>query len=253
VQPDAVWIDSSAHSARTLVEHLERYIITEDVRITDRTREFAQIRLVGPDAPRLVALLAEKEPQVIAAINDPAELMAGNLRVRRNDSTGAPGFDLLCGADDAPKIWRALVDQGAQPAGLDVYHILRLESGTPEYGLDIDDSNLPQEVDRDARAISFTKGCYLGQETICRIRDLGHANRKLAGLRIEGTNAPAPGSRVLRDSQEIGRVTSSAVSPRLGVLALAYLRRGHHDAGIEVEVEMASQRLPARISALPFA
>src|SRR4029077_577828 len=125
----------------------------------------------------------------------------------------------------AAAVWQALIAGGAQPAGLQAYHTLRIEAGTPVYGLDIDDSNLPQEVGRTERTVSFTKGCYIGQETVARIRTYGHVNRSLVGLRIAGGEAVPRGVQVTRESKEVGTVTSCIVSPRFGAIALGYVRR----------------------------
>ena len=116
-----------------------------------------------------------------------------------------------------------LIAAGAQPAGLGTYEVLRVEAGVPEFGIDLDDNRLVFEVGRTAQAISYTKGCYLGQEPIVMARDRGHVNRLLLGLKLTGDSAVSPGSKVIRDGQEIGLTTSSVVSPRLGALALAYL------------------------------
>ena len=125
----------------------------------------------------------------------------------------------------------------------------RLEAGTPLFGLDITPDNLPQEVARDTRAISFTKGCYLGQETVARIDTIGHVNRLLVGLKFSGPDVPAAGTAVLAADQPIGQVTSAAWSPRLAApLALAYIRRAHAKPGSQ----LTSSTGPAEVVALPL-
>ena len=146
----------------------------------------------------------------------------------------------------------ALIAAGAQPAGLGTYEVLRVEAGVPEFGIDLDDNRLVFEVGRTAQAISYTKGCYLGQEPIVMARDRGHVNRLLLGLKLTGDSAVSPGSKVIRDGQEIGLTTSSVVSPPLGALALAYLRRGHWEAGTAGEVETASGRTRPKSPPCPF-
>jgi folate-binding protein YgfZ len=148
----------------------------------------------------------------------------------------------------------ALVNAGAVPADMAAFEMARIEAGTPLYERDISEKNLPQEVNRDALAISFTKGCYLGQETVARIDALGHVNRVLVGLRCFGEQAPASGTELhageaTEGSPVVGAITSAAYSPRLhGPLALGYVRRGHTQVG----TQLTSLAGPAEIAALPL-
>ena len=121
--------------------------------------------------------------------------------------------------------------------------------GTPLFGQDVTSDNLPQEVDRGAAAISFTKGCYLGQETVARIDAMGHVNQRLLGLRLAGDTVPPAGSQIEVDGKLAARITSSCYSPRLSAaLALAYVRRGHDQIGNR----LASEFGEAEVTALPF-
>jgi folate-binding protein YgfZ len=142
-----------------------------------------------------------------------------------------------------------LRDAGARPCGFDALEAARLEAGTPWYGRDITDKNLPQEVARDPLAISFVKGCYIGQETVARIDALGHVNKLLVGVRFPGaSHAPEPGTDLTAAGQSVGQITSSALSPKLGhPLALAYIRRGHHEPGTRLD----SDQGPAEVIGLP--
>jgi folate-binding protein YgfZ len=120
--------------------------------------------------------------------------------------------DLLNKADDA--------------VGEDPFHTARIEAGTPLFGIDFDDQNLPQEIGRDREAISFTKGCYLGQETVARIDALGHVNQQIVGIRFHGSDVPGVGTQLLRGGAVVGKVTSPAFSPKLNcAIALAMVRR----------------------------
>ena len=123
----------------------------------------------------------------------------------------------------------------------------------PQYGVDITENSLPKEVDRSEQAISFTKGCYIGQETVARIHSRGHVNRVLRGLKLEGSAIPPPGTRLFRSDQEVGVLTSSVFSPRLNaVIALATIRRGHEVAGTELLVGEPTSSRKATVAALPF-
>jgi folate-binding protein YgfZ len=173
-------------------------------------------------------------------------------QIRRDDRLSVPGYDILSPAQGADRVWQALIDAGARPAGQEAFEILRLEAGTPVYGIDIDETVMASEVGRTQQAISYTKGCYLGQETIVRTRDLGHVNRSLMGLKISGDKAVPQGSKLFREGKEVGRVTSSAVSPRLGVIALAYVQRGCQETGARLELQAAEGVRTAEVSSLPF-
>jgi len=143
----------------------------------------------------------------------------------------------------------------ARPPGLGRlrdYLTWLVASGEPVYGIDVDDSVLLPELRRED-LISYTKGCYIGQELVARVKYRGHVNRALAGLRLEGDTVPAPGTPVMAEGKEIGRLTSSARSLALGVpIALGYLRREHLEPGAPVAVGAGEPLIPARVTALPF-
>jgi folate-binding protein YgfZ len=131
-----------------------------------------------------------------------------------------------------PTLKERLLEAGAVNCDAAAFDAVRIEAGWPLFGRDITPENLPQEVDRDAYAISFKKGCYLGQETVARIDAMGHVNRKLRRLKFAGDAAPAPGTALLAGDKHVGEVTSAAISPNFGApLALGYVRRGHNEPG----------------------
>ena len=142
-----------------------------------------------------------------------------------------------------------LVQAGARRAGPQAFEARRIEAGFPSYGPDISDKNLPQELARDARAISFTKGCYLGQETVARIDALGHVNQTLVGVRFENGASVSPGLELTVAGAAAGRVTSAAYSPLLQApLALAYVRRGSNQPGTRLDSPVG----PAEVVSLPI-
>jgi folate-binding protein YgfZ len=247
----AYWLDVDPGYGDKALRHLDRHLISEQVEPADRTAAFAQLHLAGPAAP---ALIEQDGIRGLAA----HELMQtgfgpDTVQFRRNDRLGVPGFDIVCPAAAAAGYWHHWLERGASPAGLAAEEILRIEAGTPVYGRDITENNLAPEVGRTAQAISYTKGCYLGQEPIVRLRDLGHANRVLTGLRIDGNDPVPDNARLWRDGKEAGQITSSVCSPGLGTaIALAYVRRGSTDAGTVVEVETPTQRRRAEVASLPF-
>jgi folate-binding protein YgfZ len=229
--------------------HLDRYIIGEDVTLTDRTGALAQVHLAGPDAARVLsAALAE---ELGAWTRCTLRALSAGVTVRCTDPLGMPGYDLLCPAEQAGTLWQKLSSNGARPAGRDAWEVLRVEAGTPVYGMDVDENTFAPEVGRTERAISYEKGCYLGQEPIVMARDRGVVQRSMVGLLVGNEPAPA-GSLLYRDGKEVGRTTSSVRSPRLGAVALAYVRRGAQTPGAELEMATASDRQKVRVTKLPM-
>jgi folate-binding protein YgfZ len=248
---DSFWLDVEPGCNEKVVRHLDRHLISERAEVADRTASFAQLHLAGPRAPALLEQDGIKDLRHL-------ELMqlgfgSDTVQFRRSDRLGVPGFDIVCPADKAAWYREQLLGRGAVAAGPATYEVLRVEAGTPAYGKDIDESTLAPEVGRTAQAISYTKGCYLGQEPIVRVRDLGHVNRVLTGVRLAGAEPAAHGAKVWRDGKEVGHVTSSVFSPGLGTaIALAYVRRGSSDPGTALEVEVGTGREAATVASLPF-
>jgi folate-binding protein YgfZ len=247
--PEAFWLDVPPGLAARVADHLDHYLISEQVVIGDRTGDLVQVHLAGPLAPEVLEQALGSMPEWDRVLRLSGDGITG--QVRRHEPLGLPGYDLLCPPSEAAGLWRRLTQAGARPAGLEVYNILRLEAGTPAAGADIGEDRFVVEVGR-PQAICYTKGCYLGQEPIVMARDRGHVNRTLLGLRVEGDRPVPAGARVLREGNEVGQVTSSVVSPRLGTIALAYVRRGGQEPGTAVEVEAGSVRRGAEMAALPF-
>jgi folate-binding protein YgfZ len=157
------------------------------------------------------------------------------------------GVDVLCLAEDTDALRAALVDAGAEPVSEDAAEIVRVERGRPRYGHELDDSTIPQEAGLNARAVSFTKGCYVGQETVARLFYKGKPNRHLRGLRL--SEPVAPGAELRLGEKVVGRVGSAVVSPRLGPIGLALVRR-EAAVGDVVDVDGGAT---ATVVELPFA
>jgi glycine cleavage system T protein len=250
----AFLLDVGPRMGDKIYKHLDRYHISEEVELADRTHEFSQLHLAGPRAREVLERALQATLPDLAELQHLVQTLAGaTCSIRRHDPLGLPGYDILCPADQSAAAWQALLAIGARPAGLEAYQTLRVEAGTPVYGLDIDETNLPQEVARTERTVSFTKGCYIGQETVARIRTYGHVNRSLVGLKLTGEGAVAPGTKLFRDGKEVGHITSSVVSPRLGTaIALAYVRRGNQELGTTLLTEAGGGSRTAEVVALPF-
>ncbi len=235
----AMWVETTPGRNTELVQYLDRYLISEQVEIADRTADFAQFHLAGPKATDVLsAALGESVP----ALPEFAHMERtfgkdATCSIRRRDHLGLPGFDLVCRTDVADGVKRLLIAAGATLGSAETFETLRIEAGTPVFGKDIDDNRFVMEIGFAPRAVSYAKGCYLGQEPIVMTRDrAGHVNRAFLGLKVLDGGPLAPGTKLFRDGQEVGVVTSSCHSPRLGApVALAYLKWKHQEPGTLME------------------
>jgi tRNA-modifying protein YgfZ len=249
---DALWLDVSPGQAERLIQHLDHFLISEQAEFADRTADFAQFHLAGPRAKGVLEkAVGERVPDL-----EPLQHMERTFgqtttcHVRRNDPLGVSGYDVVCLRSRAVEVRRYFADAGAAEAGPQAHEILRVEAGTPEFGKDIDENRFAVEVGR-AAAISFTKGCYLGQEPIVMARDrAGHVNRALRGLKFGGE--AAPGEKLFAGGKDVGVVTSAVASPRLGAIGLGYLRRGFEEPGTKLEVDSAGGGRTAEVASLPM-
>jgi tRNA-modifying protein YgfZ len=242
---------------------LEQFIITEDVQVEDRTGQWQQIGVYGPQAAAILAAAlaegrAEGEPAapapLLASWRDHAsarwDFQGDPVIVARNDELRVPGFDLFV-ASRAGDLRQALAAAGATPAEAAGAEVLRVEAGTPRFGVDMDQETIPLEAGIEDRAISFTKGCYVGQEVVIRIlhRGQGRIAKKLVGLVFGDQVVPERGTKVSSGDREAGVVTSAVLSPTLGcAIALGYVQRDFKEPGTEVQVGGRQ----AVVSALPF-
>jgi folate-binding protein YgfZ len=213
---DELLLSCERVALQELFNMIRRYKLGSDVELHKRTVEMGELSLIGPDARRVAgadSLGPDEHDNVHAAIGGhPVVLVATDV-----------GVDVLCAAERVEEVRGALIAAGAAEVGEAAAEVLRVERGRPRYGLDLDDSVIPQEAGLNERAVSFTKGCYVGQETVARLYYRGKPNRHLRGLRL---SAPVePGTPLLLGPKEVGRVRSSVVSPVHGPIALALVRR----------------------------
>ena len=226
-EADALWLESVPGSAATLLPHLDRFLIREDVQIRDRSVEFAELLLAGERATELLAKwlpgLAELS-QYGHLANSGHDLPIRS--VRRVDWFGSPTWLLSIPVADRDRVQQTLTHAGCTIGDTNQFHVFRIMAGFPLFGIDITEDNLAQEVGRTALAISFTKGCYLGQEPIARIDAMGHVNRVLCRLKLTSGSAPPPGTEVFDkpppDGKCLGAITSSVSGAE--TLCLAYVR-----------------------------
>jgi folate-binding protein YgfZ len=242
-----LWIDEIGTPEDALLAHLDRYIITEDVAIHSRSSSRGELFVCGQEAAeRLRVTIAADAlgPYAHAAV----ALGESFLAVRRVDLLGGPGFLVSVPGDRIVEIWQALIGSGCRPAGRQAYEALRIEAGTPLYGVDLSEDNIAQEAARTRLAISFTKGCYLGQEPIARLDALGHTNRELRGLKLAAGEVPQRNAPVMAGAAEAGHITSAAVHPLdHRPLALAMLKSKHVRPGTTLAVPGPSGGIAATV------
>jgi folate-binding protein YgfZ len=240
----------------SVMAKLDQFIFSEDVQLGDVTDTFAQIAVVGPDAAVKVASIVSGVPE--AALrgmpehgNARGEWAGGAAIVTRVADTGEPGFDLFVERAQAGALKTALMAAGVNELDKGTAEAVRVESGVPLFGRDMDEDTIPLEAGIEARAISFSKGCYVGQEVIIRVLHRGHGRvaRKLVGLTLDSEPVPEAGAIIRSGNREIGRVTSSTASPALKrPIALAYVQRDFIEPGTTVTVGDQN----ATVTALPF-
>ncbi len=234
--PDALVLDGVPDQAEHLLAHLNRYVIREDVQLEDLAAQFDCLLVGGPRAAELLeSRLAMALPETMYGTTSGA--LAGiAVTVSRVPLLAVPAYLLSCTANQGDALRQSLTSSNAPVIDPQVLEVARVEAGFPAYGCDITADNLPQEVDRTEQAVSFNKGCYLGQETVARLDSLGHVNRSLAALKWERLGGSADECGLIVDGQTIGRWTSLVWSPRFqSPLSLAYLRRGSNRSGLRLE------------------
>jgi glycine cleavage system T protein len=254
---DFIGIDTNAETTEILYRELDKYLIADDVTIEDLTDETGLISVQGPKSAALLqsafGLEVSELPEshnIVANIDDQW------LGCVRTGETGEIGYDLYAEAMSMKWLWETLLTKGrdldAQPAGLIALNSLRIEAGTPRYGTELDDSIIPLEAELE-NALSFEKGCYIGQEIVARMKYRGHPNRLLRGFVIDGEAPPQQGALIFDGEKEIGQMTSAVNSPTLGkTIAMGYVRTAFAEGGSKVEVETANGRVNATVVILPF-
>src|SRR5436190_3619461 len=224
---------------QALFDALRRFNIGFDAELHKRTLERGLLSLIGPKAD---VALGGQAPACHEHANVAAEIGGAPVRLVRTDV----GIDVICDSADTERVKAALLDSGAVEIDEATADVLRVELGRPRYGVDLDDSVIPQEAGLNERAVSFTKGCYVGQETVARLHYRGKPNRHLRGLRLG--EQVQPGTELRLGDREVGRLTSVAISPRFGPVGLAIVRREAQPGDV-----LDAGGVAAEVVDLPFA
>ena len=231
IEEGSVLIDAPPRAAVAWAAMVKKFINPRIAPHTDESAQMRDVGVFGATARHVVAMLTGIQAPALTALapfsHVTVEIEGHTVLVTRSPDIGVEGFELLAPAELFDRLWTRSVESGATPAGLDAWEIARVEAGRPEWGLDIDDTTIPQEANFDElHAISYTTGCYVGQETVARLHFRGHVNKHLRGVQSVGLDAPPFGATLHDDAGlQVGDVRTAVRSPRLGGIALAMIRR----------------------------
>lgn len=253
----AYFVDTPPRSWAAFLAMVKKYVNPRVSGYRDESHAIRDIGIFGPDARRIVAAIFAVNADALAALpifgHVSVDCDGAQVMIARSPDIGVEGYELFVPFEQFDTMWDRAVAEGATPAGLGAWEIARVEAGRPEWGLDMDDTTIPQEANFDELdAISYTKGCYIGQEVVARVHFRGHVNRHLRGLRSAGADAPPTGAQLIDDSgNHVGDVRSSVSSPRLGGIALGMVRR-EVAPGMSLNAKWEAGERRVDVTALPF-
>ena len=257
---EMILLDVPADGLSATLQRLDQFLFSEDVQLADLSETLTAVWIHGPVASSML----EEVLTGVAGVtswpeyhNTRTEFGGSSVVVARVSQLGVPGFVVYIEPARQSDLQRALVEQGAIAAEPEAIEAARIEAGYPLFGVDMTEETIPLEAGIEDRAISMSKGCYVGQEVIIRVLHRGHGRvaRKLVALRMQGEpsqGVPARGARLFSEARDVGGVTSAANSPELGPIALGYVHRDFVVAGTRLEVETPSGRVAAVVSERPI-
>jgi folate-binding protein YgfZ len=250
---DRLWLELPPGLTDKFLQTIDRYLISEKAVLEPADEAFAVLAVQGPRARAVLEAAAGTVLDLPPRGNREVVIAGARARVIDRPETAQPGLHAWVEPDVAAAVWEALARAGAVPAGLAALEVGRLMAGEAWYGDDVDDAVILPELRRED-LVSYTKGCYVGQEVVARVKYRGHVNRALVPLAVEGGRVPGRGARILalgdEPGKDIGRVTSAARSARTGrVVALAWVRREHLEPGTAVTVDDGEAGILARVQA----
>jgi folate-binding protein YgfZ len=228
---DGILTDTSVRASQNWRDIVTKYVNPRVAPYRDVTAETKDLGVFGPKARHLVAAVTHADPVALGALHPyahiSADLPTGRMLIVRVAEIEAEGYEIIVPASEERSIRDRLLSHGAIPGSAQTWNVARVEVGRPEWGIDMNDSTIPQEANFDALgAISYTKGCYTGQETVARVHFRGHVNRYLRKLHFVSASIPPTSAELIDDSGEVvGDVRSVAMSPRQGGVAIAMVRR----------------------------
>jgi len=254
---NSFYLDFFESLKEKILAHLNRYLVADEVEIADRSTEYATLSIQGSQSEALLRkLVGQAELPAHSLQHAMVNVDATATCAVYASHTGETGFDLIAPIANLPNIAHRLTEAGKQFAaawvGEEAQNILRIEAGIPRYGVDFTEDNLLLEVGFDD-AVSFTKGCYLGQEVVERIRSRGHVNKKLVGLTLEGQESASPRDVIAFADKPVGTISSSVQSPALGKpIALGYVNKDYWNPDTSLTINHNGILVGARVTDLPF-
>jgi tRNA-modifying protein YgfZ len=245
---DCLWLETEPAYQTKLNETLDRYLIADDVVITDETDAWVILGVVGPKADEVVNVVFCGGDPLPEHYTKEIEWAGTPVWITRRSIFGGAGFDIRSSVSVGGAVWQALLDAGGTPIGSEMQEILRVEAGTPRCGVEIDESVAPLEAGL-SDTVDFDKGCYIGQEVIAKMHFRGKPRRYLVGVEVDGDEILEPNTDIVAENNTVGRITSCVYSPQLDrVIALAIVRRGMHDVGQCLQVG----DIAVKVVVLPF-
>ena len=258
---DSFLIDLEPGLAEKVFQILNRFLFREDVKIDDVTEQYGLLSIQGPASGQLLNKVCRTETGNMQECSHSNVIVNGvNCKVEKTSFTGEDGHSIYCPSGSMTQLWNYILSAGVdfqlKPFGLNALETLRIEAGIPLFNVDMDEHTIPVEANLD-KAISYDKGCYIGQETIARIKFRGHVNKTLTGFLINEDVVPAKGDKVTglieNTEHEIGIITSSCLSPSLNrPIAMGYIRILHNKPDEVIYIEANSKKISAKITNLPF-
>jgi folate-binding protein YgfZ len=259
--PDELLLDFEPGLMEKISQRLEKFIVADDVQIVDAAPHYGLLSVQGPKAAEVIGMIglgndAPKSERSIVKISDAT---LGDIYLAKMPRLSQSGFDIFVPNHSlgavADKLIAAAKRVGGRACGWTAFETVRIEAGIPRFGADMDETNLPMECGIESRAMSFNKGCYIGQEVLNRVHTIGHVTKELRGLRLADDlkTLPRKGDKLFHGDKEIGYVTSAVKSPALNAnIALGYVRREANQMGAELTLQTANQNSVAKIVELPF-
>jgi folate-binding protein YgfZ len=259
--PDELLLDLEPGLAGKISARLEKFIVADDVQIVDAAPHYGLLSVQGPKAGEAIRELGifEEIPAKPFGTVKITGANYGEIYLANNPRSGSGGFDLFIPNDSLSEVRNKLIAAAAKPsgraAGWTAFETVRIEAGIPRFGIDMDETNLPLECGIEGRAVSYDKGCYIGQEVINRIHSIGHVNKELRGLRLADSleSLPARGDKLFHNDKEAGYITSAVKSPAMNAnIALGYVRREAFQVGNKLKLRTQAGESLVEVVELPF-
>lgn len=261
---DRTLLETDARSVPNLREVLETHRFSEKVKFEGLVEKNHQIALHGPKAADILRQIAPGLGDLPPLASTPAKIDAAEALIWRDDPCGAPGYYIIVPTEAAGKLWMKILAEFSsgeigkrpvRPAGWAMFNTTRIEAGRAMFGIDFDDSVLPAETGQLHRAVSFTKGCYLGQEIVARMHARGQVARQIVGIKMQADALPLAGAPIMDEEQnQVGGITSSTISPVLSnaAIGLAMVKTAFAKPGTTLRIAAEGALRPGIVVELPF-